>query len=343
VPATPFVIAHRGASGYLPEHTLAAYLLAIQQGAHFIEPDLVSTRDHQLVARHENEISGTTDVAAHREFAARRTVKQIDGREVAGWFTEDFTLAELRTLRARERLPQLRPQNARFDGQFAIPSFEEILAMVEAMNTLRRASAAPDAEPPAPIGIYPETKHPSYFAACGLALEQPLLESLQRFGYRGARAPVFIQSFEVENLRRLNRMTRIRLVQLVEASGKPYDFVVHEDPRDYAQLLTPQGLIELARHADAIGVPKSLVLDANPGAQGFTPTGLVAAAHAAHLQVHVWTFRAENEFLPPSLRRGESAAGLGDLDAELRAFLDAGIDGLFADQPDFALRAIRSR
>jgi glycerophosphoryl diester phosphodiesterase len=333
VPATPFVIAHRGASGYLPEHTLAAYLLAIQQGAHFIEPDLVSTRDHHLVARHENEISDTTDVAEHAQFAARRTGKTIDGREVEGWFTEDFTLAEIKTLRARERLPQLRPQNARFDGQFEIPSFAEILAMVEAMNTLRRASAPADAPPPAPIGIYPETKHPSYFAACGLALEQPLLETLQRFGYRGARAPVFIQSFEVENLRRLNRMTRIRLVQLFEAQGQPFDFAAHEDPRGYAQLLTPAGLAEIARHADAIGVPKSLLI----------APGLVAAAHAAQLQVHVWTFRAENEFLPAALRRGTDPAALGDLEAELREFLALGIDAVFADQPDFALRAIRSR
>jgi glycerophosphoryl diester phosphodiesterase len=339
MPATPFVIAHRGASGYLPEHTLAAYMLAIQQGAHYIEPDLVSTRDHILVARHENEISGTTDVAEHAGFAARRTVKTIDGREVEGWFTEDFTLAELRSLRVRERLPQLRPQNARFDGQFSIPTFDEVLAMVEAMNTLRRAAAAPDEPPPAPIGIYPETKHPSYFAACGLALEQPLLEALQRYGYRGARAPVFIQSFEVDNLRRLNRMTRIRLVQLVEAQGRPWDFTAHDDPRDYAQLLTPAGLTELARHADAIGVPKSLVIAADSGAA----SGLVAAAHAAHLQVHVWTFRAENEFLSASLRRGTDPAGIGDLAAELRAFLALGVDGLFTDHPDFALRAISSR
>jgi glycerophosphoryl diester phosphodiesterase len=339
VPATPFVIAHRGASGYLPEHTLAAYMLAIQQGAHFIEPDLVSTRDHQLVARHENEISGTTDVAEHRQFAARRTVKKIDGREVEGWFTEDFTLAELKTLRARERLPQLRPQNARFDGQFEIPSFDEILAMVEAMNALGRARATP----PAPIGIYPETKHPSYFAACGLALEQPLLEALQRFGYRGARAPVFIQSFEVENLRRLNRMTRIRLVQLIEAQGQPFDFAAHEDPRDYAQLLTPAGLTEIARHADAIGVPKALVIAPRPDGTAGVATGLVAAAHAAQLQVHVWTFRAENEFLPAALRRGADPAAIGDLAAELRAHLALGVDAVFADQPDFALRVIRSR
>ncbi|MEO7773180.1 MAG: glycerophosphodiester phosphodiesterase family protein [Steroidobacteraceae bacterium] len=328
------VIAHRGASGYLPEHTLAAYMLAVQQGADYIEPDLVSTKDHRLVARHENEISGTTDVAEHREFAARRTSKRIDGLQVEGWFTEDFTLAELKTLRVRERLPNLRPQNARFDGQFQIPTFDEILALVEAMNTMRRAGS-PDATP---IGIYPETKHPSYFAACGLALEEPLLESLLKSGYRGARAPVFIQSFEVENLQRMNRQTRIRTVQLIQASGQPYDFMVHEDPRDYAALLTPAGLTELARHADAIGVPKSLVIQPVTG----EATGLVAAAHAAHLHVHVWTFRAENEFLAPRFRRGDAPGALGDIEAELRAFLALGIDGLFADQPDYALRLIQS-
>lgn len=338
--AAPIVIAHRGASGYVPEHTLAAYFIAIQHGADFIEPDLVMTRDGVLVARHENEIGGTTDVADHPEFAGRYTTKVIDGTAVSGWFTEDFTLAELKTLRARERIPQLRPANARFNGQFEIPTLDEVLALVRSVEKQREELArAQGAGKPARIGVYPETKHPSYFDSLGLSMEEPLVRTLRRWGYVGHSAPVFIQSFEVSNLRELSRMTRVRLVQLMSAAGSPYDFVLKGDTRSYIDLITPTGLAGVARYADAIGVEKSLIIPCDAdGAQG-TPTALVANAHAQGLQVHAWTFRAENEFLPMNLRRGTQPDALGDLEAELIAFLEAGVDGVFADHSDIAIRA----
>jgi glycerophosphoryl diester phosphodiesterase len=202
--ARPIVIAHRGASGYLPEHTLMAYTMAIEQGADFIEPDVVITKDGVLIARHENEIGGTTDVASRPEFAGRRTEKSIDGEAVTGWFAEDFTFAEVKTLRARERLPDLRPDNTRFDGMFEIPTFEEILNLVRAMNERRARDAhALGRPPPRPIGVYPETKHPSYFRGLGLPLEARLIQMLERHGYRGKDSAVLIQSFEVGNLKAL--------------------------------------------------------------------------------------------------------------------------------------------
>ncbi len=338
--ARPLVIGHRGASGYAPEHTLAAYFIAIEQGADYIEPDLVSTRDGVLIARHENEIGGTTDVAQHPELAARRTRKVVDGVPVEGWFAEDFTLAEIKRLRARERIPQLRPANARLDAQLEVPTLQEILALVRAVETERAAAArARGAAPPPRIGIYPETKHPSYFAAAGLALEPPLLEALGRFGYTEAEAPVYIQSFEVGNLRDLRRTTDLKLVQLIEARGAPYDLVARGDPRTYAELTTPEGLAGIAEYADAIGVEKSLVVPVtSQGALG-EATRLVADAHAAGLHVHAWTFRAENAFLPAALRSGDDPAGQGDAAAEITAFLQAGIDGVFTDQPPFGVRA----
>jgi glycerophosphoryl diester phosphodiesterase len=317
--ARPIVIAHRGASGELPEHTLAAYERAIDQGADFIEPDLVPTRDGHLVARHENEISGTTDVAAHAEFADRRTTKIIDGESITGWFTEDFTFAELKTLRARERLPQLR--GTANDGRFPIPTFDEVIALAKARD----------------VGIYPETKHPSYFAALGLALEPRLVAALDAAGWRDASAPVFIQSFEVDNLKRLNAMTGVRLIQLVAADGGPADGA----RPSYAAMLTPAGLAEMATYADGIGPEKGLVIArGDDGALG-APTGLVAAAHAAGLLVHPWTFRAENHFLPVQLRTSQNPAEHGRLEAEIRAFFDAGIDGLFSDFIGVAISALR--
>src|SRR5262245_47542616 len=239
----PIVIGHRGASGYRPEHTLASYRLAIELGADYIEPDLVSTRDGHLVARHENDISGTTDVAAHMEFAGRKATKVIDGVTITGWFTEDFTLAELKTLRARERLPQLRPQNATFDGRFEIPTLEEVIELAQSESRARGRT----------IGIYPETKHPTYFQNAGLALEAPLVRTLERYGYRNSSDPVFIQSFETANLKQLNGMTRVPLVQLIDAAGAPYDFVAAGDPRKYSDLVTPAGLQEIAGYANGVG------------------------------------------------------------------------------------------
>lgn len=328
--ARPIVIGHRGACGYRPEHTLESYRLAIEMGADFIEPDLVMTRDGVLVARHENEIGGTTDVAAHPEFASRRRTQLIDGRVVSGWFTEDFTLAELKTLRARERLPELRPANTAFDGLFDVPSFDEVLAFLAAENAARASRGLPA------VGVYPETKHPTHFRSIGLPLEDSLLDALDR-GLAGA--PVFIQSFELGNLKALRRQCQHPLVFLVESQGAPYDFVAGGDARDYRSLMLPEGLAMLAQHVDAIGVSKSLVCPVSAGGALGAPTSLVNDAHRVGLAVHAWTFRAENHFLPPALRSGGDEAAHGDLQAEIRAFLDAGIDGFFTDHPDLGKSA----
>jgi glycerophosphoryl diester phosphodiesterase len=333
-PPQPIVIGHRGASGFLPEHTLAAYFIAIQQGADFVEPDLVISKDGVLIARHENEISGTTDVSEHTEFAARRTTKMIDGVSLTGWFTEDFTLRELKTLRAKERIPAIRPDNTRFDAQFTIPTLEEVLELVKSANEDRAASARRLGRPaPAPIGVYPETKHPSFFDSLGLSLEEPLVRTLHRFGYLSKRDPVFIQSFETGNLRKLNRMTRVPLVQLIDASGKPFDFVLSGDARSYADLVTPRGLAEIASYADGIGPNKLLVIPRNTDGTLRTPTRLVDDAHALGLVVHPFTFRAENSFLPSDLRLGTDPTMIGNLAGELSRYLATGIDGFFIDQP----------
>jgi len=342
MPERPIVIAHRGASGYLPEHTLAAYFVAIQQGADYIEPDLVMTRDGVLVARHENEIGASTDVVQHPEFAARRTTKSIDGVEQTGWFTEDFTLAELKTLRARERIPDLRPGNARFDGMFEIPTLDEILALAKAVDQQRRVAATQRGEPaPAPIGVYPETKHPSYHAGLGLPMEQALLDTLRGYGYEDAGASVFIQSFEVGNLRWLAQRTRLRLIQLLEDNGRPWDFAASGDPRTYADLATPAGLAEIATYAAGIGPHKNLIVPRDAQDRLTGPTALVSVAHAVGLQVHAWTFRAENAFLPADFRRSGGDGSLADLAGEIRTFLLARIDGLFTDQPDLAVQEIK--
>ncbi|MCB1623348.1 MAG: glycerophosphodiester phosphodiesterase [Pseudomonadales bacterium] len=336
----PIVIAHRGASGYLPEHTLAGYFVAIQQGADYIEPDLVVTKDGVLVVRHENEIGGTTDVAQHAEFASRRTDKTIDGVRLTGWFTEDFTLAELKTLRARERLPELRRANTRFDGAFQIPTFDEVLELVRASDRQRAAAARQRGLPAPPrIGVYPETKHPSYFASIGRRFDDALLKSLKRHDFKTASDPVFIQSFEVGNLKALRRRTKIRLVQLVAPAGQPYDLVLAGDSRRYLDLMTPAGLGEIKSYADAIGPYKEMVVSRRQDGSSGESTGLAERARAAGLGVHVWTLRAENEFLPTELRRGGDPGSLGDLEPEIRALLRAGATGIFADQPDRAVAA----
>jgi glycerophosphoryl diester phosphodiesterase len=323
------VVAHRGASGYRPEHTLAADELAIELGADYIEPDLVSTSDHVLVVRHENEISGTTDVADHAEFADRETTRTIDGVPVIGWFTEDFTLVELGTLRARERLPDIRPAGTAFDGRYHIPTFQQVIDLARRRH----------------VGIYPETKHPTYFRSIGLPLEEPLVQAMHANGYRGPNAPVFIQSFEVGNLRRLRRMTDVPLVQLLDDHGRPYDLVASGDPRTYADLATPLGLAELAAHVQGIGPNKRLIVPRDGNNRRGAPTALLGDAHRAGLLVHPWTFRPENAFLPEDLRRGDPASpaylrAVGDLPAELRQFCQLGVDGLFSDNPDLAV-AIR--
>ncbi len=315
------VIAHRGASGDRPEHTLAAYELAIDQGADYIEMDLVATQDGVLVARHENEISGTTDVDQRPEFAARLTTRVIDGEEMTGWFTEDFTLAELRTLRARERLPEIRPQNVAFDGLYQVPTLAEIIALVRAK----------EAETGRVIGIYPEIKHPSYFAGIGHDLAAMLVEQLHAAGLEGADAPVFIQSFEVEPLRRLDDMTDLRLVQLVALEGGPADM----PEVTYRSMLDAQGLIAIATYADAIGADMRLILQ-----EDGTSAPLVQSARLANLPIHAWTARKENAFLPAALQSSDDQANSGNL-AALIVMLDvAGIDGVFTDDPEIAREAL---
>ncbi|MEH1938280.1 MAG: glycerophosphodiester phosphodiesterase [Nostoc sp.] len=316
--ASPIIIAHRGASGYRPEHTLAAYELAIALGADYIEPDLVSTKDGVLIARHENEISETTDVASHAEFAHRQTTKIIDGESKTGWFTEDFTLVELKTLRAKERIPQLRSQNIAYDGLLEIPTLQEIINLVKGKSAeINRA-----------IGIYPETKHPTYFKSIGLALEAPLLATLTANGYQGANAPVFIQSFEVSNLQDLSTKTDLPLVQLLNNSGKPDDFAVSGNECTYADLATASGLREIAKYAQAVGVHKNLLVPRDSNGKLRSPTSLVTDAHAAGLLVHVWTFRNEDCFLPLDFQ--------GNPQGEYELFFSLGVDGVFSDYPDTA-------
>ena len=287
------IIAHRGASGERPEHTIASYTRAIEQGADYIEPDLVLTKDGVLVARHENEISG--------------------------WFTEDFTLDELKTLRAKERLPQLRKDNMAFDRQFEIPTFEEILTLAKAHN----------------VGVYPETKHPSYFASIGLPHEAPLLAMLTRFGHVTKDAPIFIQSFEVENLKALRPKTKLRLIQLMEEKGSPAD----RSDLTYPHMASAEGLKIVATYADGVGPNKAMVIPRTLVGNLGTPTTLVADAHKVGLAVHPWTFRRENYFLPLAQKSGVDPRGIGDVQAEMKAFLATGIDGIFSDNVAEAVSA----
>lgn len=310
------IIAHRGASAERPEHTLAAYELAIDQGADYIEPDLVATKDLVLVSRHENELSGTTDVATREEFEDRRRDKTIDGRLVAGWFVEDFTLAELRTLRAKERIPSLRPANTRFDGLYQVPTLAEIVKLVRAKEAATGKR----------IGLYPELKHPTFLLQnAGIDLVDLLLREFRQLGIT-PDDPVFIQSFEVAPLQRLKaRGGGFKLVQLVAPGEGPAD----EPAMRYAEMVTPTGLADVAKYADAVGAHIALVL--NPDG---SPTSLVANARAAGLAVHAWTVRPENDFLPPMLRTGEEPKGRGCGDVKLAALLKAaGVAGVFSDGP----------
>lgn len=343
----PVIIGHRGASGYRPEHTLASYELAARLGADFLEPDLVATADGVLVARHENEIGGSTDIASRPEFADRRTTKVVDGWEITGWFTEDLTLTELRTLWARERIPQLRPHNTSHDLQHRVPTLLEIIDLADQLTT----------ELGRPIGVYPETKHPSYFASLELPLEPPLLDALASTGRDRPDADVFVQSFETGNLRWLAERLPVPLVQLLSPVGAPYDLVAAGDARGYADLATPAGLAEIATYASAIGPDKTMVIGWDADDRLGAPTSLVADAHKAGLVVHPYTFRAENAFLPVDYRRsGELAehdgpgkhggvaelgelAEHGDLVGELAAYFALGVDGVFTDHPDLAVAA----
>lgn len=324
----PLIIAHRGASGYLPEHTIEGYKLAIEQGADFIEPDLVSTKDGVLVVRHEPMLSGTTDVADRPEFAGRKTTRKVDGVETTDWFANDFTAAEIKTLKAKQAFAD---RDQSHNGKYQIPTFQEVidLAKSESARTGRT------------IGIYPETKHPSYFQSIGLALEPALLKLLADNGWNHAQAPVFVQSFEVENLRWIRARSSLRLVQLLAPKGKPYDSVARGTGPGYADMVTPAGLAEIARYANGIGPSKSMVIPVVQGANA-APTALVADAHRAGLLVHPWTLRPENAFLPLSLKSppAQDGARRGNARADMDDFLRTGIDGIFTDDPSVGRAAI---
>ncbi len=335
----PLVIGHRGAAGYLPEHTLQSYALAIKLGADYVEPDLVATKDGHLIARHEPNIADTTDVRA--KFPGRETTKVVDGVPTTGFFASDFTLAEIKTLRAVQTFPE-RPQ--RFNGRFKIPTLEEVIDLV------KRESRKRDRR----IGIYPETKHPTFHQDLGLALEPRLVKILKRAGWDSRRDPVFIQSFEQSNLKRLNRMIGVRLVQLVDANDvlpdgsleyvapfdRPYDWTVSGDPelesRTFGFFATDEGLEEISTYADGIGPWKRYIvstLGTGPESSRTLapPTDLIQRAHDHGLQIHTWTFRNEQSRLVSNYG--------GNPINEYLQFYELGIDGVFSDFPDTAFTA----
>ncbi|MDT8910664.1 glycerophosphodiester phosphodiesterase [Amycolatopsis sp. PS_44_ISF1] len=326
----PVIIGHRGAPGYRPEHTLASYELAFRMGVGFVDVDLVPTKDGQLVARHEPEIGGTTDVADHPEFASRKKTEVIDGVSLTGWFTEDFTLAELKTLRAKERIPGNRPNNRLYDGRFEVPTYQQVLDLTRRLGReLHRT-----------LGTYPEVKHSTHFRQLGNPIEPKLVAILNRNGLNRPDAPVAIQSFEVSNLIALHRQVRVPLLQLTSATGAPADFVASGDKRTYADLVTPAGLREVAKYAKYLGPDKSQVIPLDAAGNLTEPSALVADAHRAGLEVQPYTFRNENPFLPANLRSSADPTAFGNVFAEEAAFLKAGVDGFFADQPDTALESL---
>ncbi|MGX1543621.1 glycerophosphodiester phosphodiesterase [Streptomyces adustus] len=327
----PTVIGHRGASGYRPEHTFGSYQLALDLGADVVEAgDLVVTRDGHLVCRHEPEIGGTTDVADHPEFAARRTTKVLDGVSTTGWFTEDFTLAELKTLRAIERIPANRPHNTLYDGRWEIPTFEEVLRWQDEQTRKRGKQ----------VWIYPETKHPSYFRKLGLGLEERVAKLLRKYGKDKWNSPVILQSFEPTSIQRLNTLVDNPLVVLLSsAASRPWDFVETGDPRTVADLVTPAGLREIAGYAQGIGPTLDLVVPKDASGNLTTPTALVKDAHAVGLVLHPYTMRNENPFLPTSFRKGTDADAYGDAFGAFKAYFATGIDGVFTDNADTAVLA----
>jgi glycerophosphoryl diester phosphodiesterase len=327
----PLVIGHRGSPAYRPEHTIASYTLAIEMSADYIEPDLCFTKDGKLVARHEPDIGGTTNVADHPEFADRRKTVNIDGTDFKDtWFTFDFTLAELKTLRAKERLPDVRPANTAHNGLYEIPTFDEVIALANKHD----------------VGIYPETKHPTFFESKGFRFDDPMLAALRAGGRGHKGAKVFIQSFEVNNLKRLNTKTPLPLVQLIDASGGPAD--LKAQGVTYDQMVTPAGLAAIARYADGIGPDKSRIVPGNTaGSTLRQPTTLIRDAHRVGLVLHPFTFRPENNFLAADFRQGDPASpeflrARGDQPAELKLYYELGVDGLFADNSDTAV-AVREK
>lgn len=326
----PTVIGHRGASGYRPEHTLGSYQLALDLGAHIVEQDLVPTKDGHLVCRHENDITATTDVADHPEFAGRKATKKIDGVSYTGWFTEDFTLAELKTLRATERIPGNRPDNTLYDGRWTIPTFEEVLRWADQEGRKRKK----------PVWLYVETKHPTYFRSLGLGLEEPLARLLRRYGRDRRNASLILQSFEPSSIQRLARLVDTpRIVLLSGPTTRPWDFVESGDPRTVADLVKPAGLKWIASYAQGIGPTLDLVIPKDAAGRLTTPTTLVKDAHARGLLLHPYTLRNENSFLPTDFRRGTDPNAYGDVFGAAAAYFATGIDGIFSDHPDTALLA----
>jgi glycerophosphoryl diester phosphodiesterase len=338
-PAKPLVIGHRGASALRPEHTLASYRKAIEIGADVIEPDLVATKDGYLVARHENDITGTTNVSTLAQFADRRVTKTIDGAQITGWFTEDFTLAELKTLRARERIPQNRPANTEFNDQFEIPTLAEVVALAKEMSASTGRT----------IHIYPETKHPTYFKSINLPLEDRLINALKADDFTKTQATVFIQSFETANLKEIRQkigttQPNWKLVQLIDSAEKaPYDFVAAGDTRKYADLLTQSSIQEIATYANGLGPYKLNLINVDGNGAFQTPSDVIRFAHEAKLIVHSWTFRPEDPFLPASLRSAGGTASTrnetGSI-TEIQEYLRAGLDGFFTDDPSVGRRAV---
>jgi glycerophosphoryl diester phosphodiesterase len=329
----PTIYGHRGAAGYRPEHTIGSYTLAARLGADYIEPDLVSTKDHVLVIRHDPEIGETTDVAQHPEFASRRTTKTIDYDTITGWFTQDFTLAELKTLHAKERIPDIRQHNTLWDGRYRVLTFQEFIDLrAKLQRRLHRS-----------IGMIPELKHSTYFRSIGLPLEKPFLRTLRRNHIANAAGRVTVQSFEVANLKKLHKqLPGVPLVQLLDSqvTHHPGDVKAAGGTLTYGEMATPQGLRRIAKYAQIVSPDKSFIVprDANEVSQ--PPTRFVHDAHAAGLQVVPYTFRAENTFLPAELRIGTAPTDYGNFKAELDQFTRLGIDGLFTDNPDIA-KAVR--
>ncbi|HEX8704313.1 MAG TPA: glycerophosphodiester phosphodiesterase [Myxococcaceae bacterium] len=337
-PTKPLVIGHRGASALRPEHTLAAYRKAIEDGADVIEPDLVPTKDGHLVARHESYINETTNVSVVAKFADRKKIKTIDNVEYNGWFTEDFTLAELKELKARERIPAIRPANTSFDDQFEVPTLAEVITLAKDMSASTGRT----------IHIYPETKHPTYFQQIGLPMEDKLIEVLNADEFTKNTATVFIQSFETANLKALNQKignTRPnwKLVQLIDDKAKkPYDFVVANDNRTYADLLTEAGIKEIATYADGVGPYKLNLINVDAAGNFESATGVIGYAHANNLIVHSWTFRPENNFLPTPLKAPGAASVRNPAGSvtEIQKYLEAGLDGFFTDDPAVGRQAV---
>ncbi|WP_406370385.1 glycerophosphodiester phosphodiesterase [Streptomyces sp. NBC_00647] len=327
----PTVIGHRGASGYRPEHTFGSYQLALDLGADVVEAgDLVPTKDGHLVCRHEPEIGGTTDVSAHPEFADRKTTKTLDGVATTGWFTEDFTLAELKTLRAVERIPANRPHNTLYNGRWEIPTFEEVLRWQDEQTRKRGKQ----------VWIYPETKHPTYFRKLGLGLEERVARLLRKYGKDKKDSPVILQSFEPSSIERLDKLVGNPLAVLLSAANtRPWDFVEAGDPRTVADLVRPEGLKWIASFAQGIGPTLDLIIPKDAAGNLTQPTTLVADAHRAGLILHPYTMRNENPFLPASFRRGTAADAYGDAFGAFKVYFETGIDGVFSDNADTALLA----